>query len=65
MTGKSLKKINKTIALNILYVPYNIEGIRRAYKSKHILKRENQVVLLMITDGKKKLSCCKKFVYIT
>ena len=36
---------NKSIALNILLVPYNTEKIR--------LKRENQVILLMITDGKK------------
>ena len=34
-------------------MPYNIKGIRHAYKSKHNLKCENQVVLLMITDGKK------------
>ena len=44
---------NKTIALNILFVPYNTEKIRLAYKSKHNFKRENQVILLMITDGKK------------
>ena len=44
---------NKTIALNILFVPYNTEEIRLAYKSKHNFKRENQVILLMITDGKK------------
>ena len=46
-----LKK--KSIALNILYVPYNTEEIRYAYKSKCNLKHENQVILLMITDGKK------------
>ena len=44
---------NKTIALNILFVPYNTEKIRLAYKSKHNFKHENQVILLMITDGKK------------
>ena len=44
---------NKTITLNILFVPYNTEKIRLAYKSKHNFKRENQVILLMITDGKK------------
>ena len=44
---------NKTISLNILFVPYNTEKIRLAYKSKHNFKRENQVILLMITDGKK------------
>ena len=46
-------KINKTIALNILLVPHNTKEIRHAYKSKHNLSRENQVILLMITDGKK------------
>ena len=34
-------------------MPYNTEEIRHAYKSKHNLKHENQVILLMITDGKK------------
>ena len=60
------EKNNKTVALNILYVPHNTEKIRHAYKSKYNLNRENQVILLMITDGKKMaLSCCKKFVSIT
>ena len=45
---------NKSIVLNILYVPYNnTKEIRHAYKSKYNLKRQNQVILLMITDGKK------------
>ena len=34
-------------------MPYNTEKIRHAYKLKYILKRENQVILLMITDGEK------------
>ena len=34
-------------------MPYNTEEIRHAYKSKHNLKRENQVILLMIPDVKK------------
>ena len=34
-------------------MPHNAENIRLAYKSKHSFKRENQVILLMITDGKK------------
>ena len=34
-------------------MPHNTEEIRHAYKSKHNLKRENQVILLMITDGEK------------
>ena len=50
---KKFELNNKSIALNILFVPYNTEKIRLAYKSKHNFKRENQVILLMITDGKK------------
>ena len=54
--GKDWKKSesnNKSIALNILYVPNNTEKIRHARKSKYNLTRENQVILLMITDGEK------------
>ena len=54
--GKDWKKFelnNKSIALNILYVTYNAEKIRHAYKSKYNLTHENQVILLMITDGEK------------
>ena len=54
--GKDWKKFessNKSIAPNILYVPHNTEEIRHAYKSKYNLTRENQVILLMITDGEK------------
>ena len=62
---KKFKSNNKSIALNILYVPHNTKEIRHAYKSKYSLNRENQVILLMITDGEKMaLSCCKKFVGI-
>ena len=32
---------------------HNTEKIRHAYKSKYNLTRENQVILLMITDGEK------------
>ena len=37
-TSKDWKKYeqdNKTITLNILFVPYNIKQISRAYTSKH------------------------------
>ena len=34
-------------------MPHNTEKIRHAYKSKYILTRENQVILLMITDSEK------------
>ena len=52
---------NKTIALNILFVSYHTEKIRLAYKPKHNFKRENQVILLMITDGKKQHLTVKSF----
>ena len=55
-TGKDWKKFesnNKSTALNILYLPHNTEKIKHAYKSKYNLTRENQVILLMITNGKK------------
>ena len=45
---------NKTIALNVLYIPHNTKTIRVVYRSEHNNKRKKQVVLLMITDGKKR-----------
>ena len=43
-----------------------LKKIRRAYKSKHNFKRENQVILLMITNGKKiALPWCKEGASIT
>ena len=50
---KKFERNNKTIALNILYIPPNTKTINLAYKSKYNRKRENQVVLLMITNGEK------------
>ena len=50
---KKIESSNKSIALNILYVPHNTEKIGHACKSKYNLTRENQVILLMITDGEK------------
>ena len=54
-TSKDWKKfeLNNKIALNILYVPHNTKKIHVAYKSKHNLARENQIILLTITDGEK------------
>ena len=49
---KKFKSNNKSIALNMLYVAYNTEEIRHAYKSIHNLKCENQVILI-ITDNEK------------
>ena len=50
---KKFELNNKSVALNVLYVPYGEKTIRHAYKSKYNLKRENQVILLMISDGEK------------
>ena len=50
---KKFESNNELIALNILYVPYNTKEIRHTYISKHNSTRENQVILLMNTDGKK------------
>ena len=50
---KKFQSNNKSIALNTLYVPHNTEKIRPAYKSKYNLNRKNQVILLLITDGRK------------
>ena len=46
-------ELNNEIALNILYVPHNTKKINIAYKSKHNLTREKQIILLMITNGEK------------
>ena len=55
-TGKDWKNFelnNESTALNILYVLHKNRKIQLAYKSKHNLTREKQVILLMITDGEK------------
>ena len=51
-TSKDLKKfeLNNEIALNILYVPHNTKKIHVAYKSKHNLNYEKQIILLMISN---------------
>ena len=43
---------NKNVALNILYVLFKTKKIEMAYKSKYNLVRDNQVILLMISNGK-------------
>ena len=48
---RKFKCNNKAIALNILYLTYKTEEIRQAFISEHNDKRNNQVDLLMITDG--------------
>ena len=47
---KKFEQNNKTIVLNILFIPYNTEQIKQAYISKYNHERNNQVILLMITD---------------
>ena len=44
---------NKTIALIILLVKRNTKKIRVACRAEYNSKRKKQVILLMITDGKK------------
>ena len=41
---------NKTIALNILYIPYNIKTISVSYRWEYNNKRRKQAILLMITN---------------
>ena len=48
-----LERNNKTIALNILLIQRNTIAISVAYRSEYNNKRKKQVILLMITDGKK------------
>ena len=52
-TSKDWKKfeLNNEVALNIFYVPHNTKKIEIAYKSKHKLTREKQIILLMISNG--------------
>ena len=42
---------NKNVALNMLYVSFNTKKIEIAYKSKYNLIRDNQIILLMISNG--------------
>ena len=44
---------SKTIALNILFIQHNTKKIRVAYRSEYNNKRKRQVILLMISNGKK------------
>ena len=55
-TCKDWKKIeqnNELIALNVLFVHRGTKNISLAYKTKHNLNREEQVILLMISNGEK------------
>ena len=52
---KKFEQNIKTIALNILFVPYNSKQLRLAYKSKYNNKHKNKVILLMINDYSKNM----------
>ena len=47
---RKFEQNNKTIAFNILFVPYNTKQIRPVYISKYNHNRDNNVNLLMIAD---------------
>ena len=44
---------NTSIALNVLFVAYNSEEIKLAYKLRYNNERKNHVILLMINDETK------------
>ena len=44
---------NKTIALNVLYIPRNTKAISVTNRLEYSNKRKKQVILLIITNGKK------------
>ena len=51
---KTFESNNDSIAFNILFAPYNTKKIVRACSPKKQNNNlKNQVILLMITDGKK------------
>ena len=50
---EKFERNNKTIALNVLYMSCNTKTITVAYRSEYNNKHKNQVILLMITNGKK------------
>ena len=47
---ENFEQSNTLVALNVLFVSYNSEDIKLAYKSKHNYKRTSQVILLMINE---------------
>ena len=50
---KKIERNNETIAFNILFITHNKKTISVAYRSEHNNKRKKEVILLMITAGKK------------
>ena len=51
---KKFENNNKSIALNILFVPNDSIEIRLAFKSEYNGKRKEKVILLMIGDSEKR-----------
>ena len=47
---ENFEQNNTSVALNVLFVSYNIEEIKLAYKSRYNNKSKNHVILLMIND---------------
>ena len=58
------EKNNKTIPLNVLYIPRNTKTISVSYRSEHSNKRKKQVILLMISNGKKQHYLAATNLYI-
>ena len=50
---QKFERNNKTVALNILFIPHNTKTRSVAYRSEYNNMRNNQVILLMITNIKK------------
>ena len=50
---KKFEQNNTSIALNVLFVSYNSEEIKLAYKFRYNNKHKNHVILLMINDKAK------------
>ena len=50
---KTFEQNNKTNPLNVLSIPHNTKTISVTYRSEYDNKRTKQVILLMITNGKK------------
>ena len=50
---KKFERNNKANVLNTLFIPHNTKTIRVAYRSEYNNMCKKQVILLMITGGKK------------
>ena len=62
---KKFEQNNKVIALNMLFIRHNTETIRVAYRSEYNSKYKKQVILLIVTLGKKTtLSFCNLLICI-